>query len=203
LTNPFTLRQQHGPPAPAQPLDFEIDGETFTLPVLGTRAWLEILTLKRPGCWWQAIPTALAGTGFTRLYARLVDNDDTFDIDDLESVAEQVLPHVLGVEIDAASRLASGAYGNWMLFDSWAATVGLDPIELPIPRLLAASYAWRRALCQETAELRRLDTEVFAPAPADTISGKSRVLSAEPEWLDEQEEAAFMGFLSNIGARAG
>lgn len=184
------------------PLTFQLDEDSYTLPHLDTRTWLDALVLQPPGCWFQLIPAQLAADDGDRLFARLTDPHDPLDLDDLEHAAITVLGQVCGVDFFAACRLAALAYGAWMIFDGWAVSVGFDPLREPIARVLAAVYTWRRALCTKESELARLDAEIWQPAPVTTASGRPRQ-AEPPNWTDEQESASFMAALSNLGGTRG
>jgi hypothetical protein len=184
-----------GPSAPC-PTPFTIDGYRYVLPELPARTWLEALVCEQPGCWWRIIPTQLGDDG--RLIERLVDRDDQFDLDDLQTAAETVAAAVCGVDFHAACRLAGTAYANWLLFDGWAATRGFDPLAVPIARLLAAVYAWQRGACTKESELGKLDAEIWAPPSQQLVSGHPREIT-RPAWSERQEEAAFMSLMGNLG----
>lgn len=196
---PSALRQQLGLPA-AAPLEFDVDGETYRLPELPARTWLETLPLQPPGCWWQLIPVALDGAGGHQLYGRLLDDDDPFDLDDLEAVAVRVLGEACGTDFWAATRLAAMAYSNWMVFDGWCWTRGVDPLAQPIPRVLAAVYTWRRSLCTKESQVAAVDAEVWADPPPTTASGAPREIVL-PAWSDEREAATFTGLVDVFGRR--
>lgn len=205
---PDRARQQAGPPA-SGPIEFEVDGEVFVLPQLPTRVWLDALVLQAPGCWWQLIPHQLDGDGDERLFHRMLDHrvnarsgqwTDGFDLDDLEEIAQSVLGQACGVDFHAACTLAGMAYADWLLFDGWSYTRGIDPLAQPIGRLLTGVYAWRRSLCTKESELNRLDGEIWAPGPATTISGRERNLTSS-SWTAEREEASFLAALGALGAR--
>ncbi|MBB3665935.1 hypothetical protein FB384_004894 [Prauserella sediminis] len=186
-----------GPPAQL-PITFAVDDDTYTLPELDTRTILDALVLDPPGCWWHLIPTQLDGDGPERLWLRLRDPDDPFDLDDLENVAETVLGDLCGMDLYAATRLAGSVYGNWMIFDGWSYTRGVDPLAQPIGRLLSAAYYWRRSLCTKDTELGRLDHEIWGPPPPRTMSGKPRD-PAPASWSDEVEANSFMQAMAQIG----
>jgi hypothetical protein len=183
------------------PLTFDVDGDSYTLPPGDTRDWLHAMVHEPPGCWLLLVPGALAGDGARRLSRRLVDEDDPFDLDDLERVAESVLSAVCGMEFHAACRLAAAAWGNWVLFDGWASGASLDPLAQPIGRCVAAVYAWRRSLCAEQADLTRLDAEVWAPPPPRTVSGADRD-PVPASWDDEREAASFLTAMGTLGRGA-
>ena len=186
-----------GPPA-RLPLGFEVDGETFTLPELDTRTWLDALALEPPGCWWAVIPGELAEPEFARVWSRMRHRDDPLDIDDLEAVAEPVLTAALGVELWAAHRLAGAVYGNWLLFDGWSYSRGLDPLREPIGRVLSACYYWRAQMCEKESEITKLDHQIWAGPPTLLPSGRER--DALPTWATGgREERAFDQFTAMFG----
>lgn len=189
---------QVGPP-PAGPVEFAIDDDTYTLPALSTRDWLASMVLRPPGAWWTLIPGQLPTAQADRLYRRLLDRDDDHDLDDLETVATTVLRTIAGTDWDAACRLAAAACGNWMLFDGWCFTHGVDPLDQHISRVVAAVYTWRRAMCSKESDLARLDAEVWSPRHL-TVTGKP-VDPIPPAWDDDREAAAFADMLGTFGAR--
>lgn len=201
---PDALRAVQGPPA-AHPLGFVVDGRELVLPDLDTRTWLHALVLEPPGCWWQLLPAALDPDDAAWLTERLVDMrpaedddtrwDDPFDLDDLEDIALAVLGAAVGMDFWVATRLAGMAWGNWMAFDGWSFARGVDPLAESIGRLLTGVYTWRVSLCQKDSEIAVADGELFAPAPAVRMSGRSRD-AAPLGWSTEREEAAFMAAFS-------
>lgn len=186
-----------GPPA-RLPLSFELDGDTFTLPALDTRTFLDALALEPPGCWWALIPGELPEPEFARVWRRLRDRDDPLDIDELETVAEPVLTTALGCDVWAANRLAGAVYANWFVFDGWSYSRGLDPLSEPIGRILAACYYWRAGMCEKESEVTKLDHQIWAGPPAQRPSGVER--DALPTWATGgREEAAFDAFTAMFG----
>lgn len=194
---PSNARQLPGLPA-ATPCVFTIDEDTFTVPDLPARVWLDALVHAQPGCWWLIIPTQLTKPEQQRILQRLLDPTDPFDLDDLEHAAIATAAAVCGVDFWAATRLAVAAYSNWLLFDGWSYTRGVDPLSQPIGRVLAAVYAWRRTMCEKQSDVARLDAEIWTPPPALTAAGNPRDV-APPAWSDEREGASFMAALSNLG----
>jgi hypothetical protein len=195
VTGPLTQRGIPG--LPQNRVEFVVDDDLYVLPELPARAWLDALTLERPACWLQIVPTCLEGDGARDLSHRVVDDNDPMELDDLENVAEAVVARVCGMHVYAASALAVSAVHNWVLFDGWAVTVGLDPLAAPISRTLAAAYAWRRSLCQEKADLTRLDVEVWNSTPGLTVMGRPR--DVQPIWKAEDEEAMLLGAMAALG----
>ena len=185
------------------PLDFVIDGEEYRLPTLPTRTWLDSLALKPPGCWWHLLPGQLPEQQRAHLTARLLDNTDPLDIDDLEGYATAVLGAVCGMSFWAAHHLAVIARSNWLVLDGWFLSVGFDPYTQPIGRVLAGTYTWRARQCRKDSELQQLDTELWGAgaAPAELPSGRPR--DAAPEgWDDEREAAMFAMAQAQLGRRA-
>lgn len=197
MTSPS--RQFTGLPAP-NPVTFTVDAVTYTLDDIPTRDWFEVLTTQRPACWLQILPNRLAGTGPQELAQRVVDDEDDFDIDDMERIAEAVISQACGTDFEAARNLAISGYSNWMIFDGWCASRGFAPLDEPVSRAIAAVYAWRRSLCVEKGDLAKLDAEIFVMPPGTTVSGRPR--RAEPAgWTDEVEAAGFMSAMANLTGR--
>ena len=189
--------QHFGPPA-GLPLEFTVDERTYLLPVLDTGTVLGALALEPPGCWWQLIPGQLADQQGYRLLERLFDPADPLDLDDVEHVAETVLGRLLGMTFHAGRRLAASAYANWTVFDGWCFHRGQNPLEQPVGRLVAAVYYWRRSMCEKEAELRRLDSDIWAPPPATTAAGHPRD-PTPAGWGDTVEAHAFEQAMSVFG----
>lgn len=189
--NPLGAR--YGPPPDELPLTFSIDGDPYTLPDLPARVWLDALTQERPWSWLRLIPLRLVDGG-PGLLGRLHDVDDTFDITDLEIVAEQVLTAALGMDFHAASRLALSVWSNWIHFDGWCvARSGVDPLQLPAPRLFTAAFAWRSSLCVEKSDFAKLEGELWQPPPPLCAPWRDR--DHVPGWDDELESSAFLAVL--------
>lgn len=188
------LRRESKPPTPL-PLAFRVDGEPMVLTDRRTTWWVRALAAEPPGCWWQAIPGSLRESDQDRLLHRLLDDDDDFDLDDLESTAELVLTDALGINLWAGHQIARIVYANWMLFDGWCASHGFDPWAAPIGRVLAAGYTWRIGLCEKKSEVSQVDSQVWGPPPARTASGRLRD-QAPIGWNDDKESDAFMSALN-------
>lgn len=190
-----------GPPA-RLPLTFEIDGERFTLPDLDTRTWLDALALEPPGSWLSLVPLRLDGDGPDRLWQRLMDPADPFDLNDAEHVAVDVLGAAVGMDLWAANRLAATAYSNWLGFDGWSYTRGLDPLREPIGRVLAGCYSWCVQQCEQD-KMTALDQEIWSGPPELTPAGGRRPSGEEepvPAWATEEREAeAFDQFMRMFG----
>lgn len=197
MTVPSGLHRPVGLPAP-EPTPFTVDNEDYTLPHLDARTWLGTLALEPPGCWWHLIPAALPSRDANHLTGRMLDPTDPLDLDDVEHVAVGVAGAVCGMDFWAATRLAGMLWGNWLVFDGWAATVGFRPLHEPIGRVLAAGYAWRRSLCEKKTELQRVDAELWAPGPAVTTAGNPRDPSPAG-WDDDREAAVFQAALTQAG----
>lgn len=191
------LRRESRPPTPL-PLTFLVDGEPLVLVDHDTTWWVKVLAADPPGCWWQAIPGALREQDQEWLVDRMVDENDPFDLDDLESAAELALTDALGINLWAGHQIARILYGNWLPFDGWCASNGFDPITAPIGRVLSAGYTWRIGLCEKKSEVSQVDSQVWGPPPARTASGRLRD-QAPVGWNEEKESAAFMSALNLSG----
>lgn len=193
--------QPLGPPL-ATPLAFEVDGREYTLPELDTRTWLAALALEPPGCWLHLIPMRLDSDDQAHLIERMFDPGDSFDLLDCETVAADVLTRALGIDLWAANNLAATAWGNWLAFDGWSYTQGVDPLREPIGRVLAACYTWQVSRCEKRTDLVRLEhTTWTGPPPTDPLG---RLRDTMPTWAtDGREERMFTDFLSMSGGARG
>lgn len=187
---------RQGSTLPAEfPHLFTVDGDDFELPELPARRWLDALAYEAPACWWNLIPGSLVDPGRAVLLDRLVDPDDPFDLDDLETIAVAELDRAIGMDFWAAHRLAAAAYSNWLPFTAWCVAHGTDPLTLSPDRLVGAVWAWRLDNCREKKDFRQLEAEVFAPPPVAMASGRLR--DALPTgWTDEQESDMFAAILA-------
>src|SRR5690606_28577626 len=172
---------------------------------LDTRTWLDALALEPPGCWLALIPLQLSEAASERLWSRLLDAEDEFDLDDLETVATDVLGRAVGMDFWAATRLAATVYSNWLVFDGWSYTRGLDPLAEPIGRVLSGCYAWRAQQCEKEADITRLNHQIWSGPPATTAAGHRRgAEEAVPAWASEDREAeAFDQFMILFGGGRG
>lgn len=193
------LRSHSRPPAPA-PLAFTLDGHRMILGARPWRWWLRVLSSEPPGCWFHAIPLAVQGAGPGHLIGRIVDEADPFDLDDLESLAQDVLSTLLGIDWWAGHRLLRMAASNWLAFDAWCMSRGLDVEGMHPGRLCAAVYSWRLSYCQKESDKAKLDNEVFAPPPLRTAANRLRD-QAPAGWDDRAESAAFASAMSNLNSR--
>lgn len=193
------LRAGARPPAPA-PLTFRLDGHAYTIPERPTRWWLRVLSYEAPGCWFSIVPMSLEMQERKHLIDRLMDDNDRFDLDHLEKVAEEAIGTLLGMEFWAGCRLIRMAYGNWASFDGWALSHGLNVMELEPGRVATAVYGWRLGMCQKESDRGKLDSEVFGPPPIRAASGRLRD-QAPRGWDDRAEASAFMSAVSNLNSR--
>jgi hypothetical protein len=68
-----------------------------------------------------------------------------------------------GFSYPAAARLIGGAAANWWEFDGSFAREGVDPLELPLGRLLSTIYAWFTRGISDADELQKFNAELVAP----------------------------------------
>lgn len=187
------------PPAPL-PYTFGVDGARYTLADRPARWWMRVLSAEPPGCWWQIVPAGLSGSAPQELVRRLTDPEDTFDLDDAEALAEQVVEDVLGIGLYPAQRLLRSAYANWLSLEAWCISKGAgDLINGHPSRLCSAVYSWRLAMCEKKSDLARLDNEVFAAAPSRHASGRLRDPGKARGWDEQAESAAFMAAMNSKG----
>lgn len=190
-------RDAHRPPVPA-PFTFYVDGAPYVLRQRPVRWWLHVLASRTPACWLHAVVFNLHGDGTRRLLGRLYDNTDGFDLDQVEDLAVDVVGHLCGMDGWAAQRLAVTARSSWLAFDAWCIRNGFDPGAHGLGRAVAAVYAWRFEACKKQSDVAKLDNEVFAKPPMRRPSGRLRE-AAPRTWSDEQESAAFMAALKQVG----
>lgn len=188
-----------GPPA-ALPLSFEVDGELHELPDLDTRTWITSLVLEPPGCWLVFVPRLRDEDGTDRLWRRLRDPADPWDLDDAEQVVTSVLAAALAMDFWAAHRLAARLWANWLPFDGWSYTRGLDPLREPIGHVLAGGLAWLAGQCEKKVELTKLEHDLWAGPPSVTALGQPREVT--PTWADSEEET-WKQFEALFGGRGG
>lgn len=196
------LRAPFGLPA-AFPVEFQVDGVTYELgDRLDTRDWVEALILDTPGCWWGIVPAGLRDDARVALSARLFDQEDPFDLDDLEDIAIAVVEKVLGVDFWAGRHLVASAWSNWMVFDSWCVTRGFTPLEVHPSRLVSAAWAWRCSTVSTKRDAAALESEVWQQFPPPRASGNPR--NAAPEgWDDDREAQMFRAGIAGLAKLKG
>lgn len=136
----------------ALPLTYRLDGAELHL--LGADP-VRLLHLLATGDWPAILPGLLDDDGRYAIAVRLYDPDDHLDLDHVWRAACIVGGAIAGTtpanpDADAAAgwwpatRLASLAVHNWMLFDGWAGRRGFDPWAAPLHRTIA--LAWQFAV---------------------------------------------------------
>lgn len=195
------------PPLPHRgPLRFRLDRDPYTLPDVPTPVWLDALVAttapddngdpqphKLMACWWQLIPLRLPQDQQQRLLHRLNNPNDPLDLDQLEKHVLVVLAAPLGVELHVAQRLIAAARSEWMLFDSWCAAHGIDPMTTHISRLVNIAYRLALESCEKDSE--RLATKARLWAPPDGVRASGRSWDDDPDitaTLDRIESDAFL-----------
>lgn len=184
------LRSLTRPPATG-PIHFTVDGHRMVLPHHPARWWVQTLSYKAPGCWWNIIPGGLARKDQAHLIMRLDDPDDPFDMDEIETLAEQVIERALGMSVWVAQRLMAAANSQWTQLEAWCIQQGAVGLLDGNPgRVASAVYAWRLAAAQNVGdekkakrEMLKLEGEVWAPPPMHMHSGALRDMTP-PGWQE-------------------
>jgi len=136
---------------------------------LATGDWLELASTLRPR---RAVTE------------RLLDPNDAAELRDLCLLVRAVYTQAAGCPWWTARRLAASAVTAWPQFDGWCASQGVDPLELPLRRVLALVRFRIMEGCKDQAEAESRKTELDVPGPED-----ARLDSAD---LRAAESAAFM-----------
>lgn len=89
----------------------------------------------------------------------------------------------VGTPYLAAARLLSASVGEWGSFDGWAASRGVDPVDLPLDRYCNLVYFW---LTQNAPPEKREEVDEMLYRDAE---GKPSEDSGP--WAAEAELAAF------------
>lgn len=91
-------------------------------------------------------------------------------------------------------RLVGFASQNWPRFDGWAASRNIDPLGLPIDRMLSMVYFWATQFADEK-ETRKFDARLWIPP-------KDEEIPAQSPWSAENERSAFSAFSREISGGA-
>lgn len=177
------------------PVTFTVDNASYELPTIPTRDWLDALTLPLPTCWLRLFCDHLPEEQVLRLYRKLTDHADRFDLEDLENVAHMVLSSVTGMDLHVAQRLITSVRADWALFDAWCAEHALDPYTMPISRIVDVAYMLVLRSCEKDADQMREKARLFAPPDTPRITGRAWGDETTGR-LDEIEHEAFMAAVS-------
>lgn len=184
------------PPLPHRgSLAFSIDGDHYELPDIPTTAWLDAFAYAMPGAWLRLMPGWLPRDQQITIERRITapPGRDVFDLDHLEKHSMNVLGHICGVEFHVAQRLILAARSDWMLFDGWCASHGIDPYETHISRICNIAYRLRLEACEKDSERYAVKARLWAPPDGTRASGRS--WDDDPDMsakLDKLESDTFM-----------
>lgn len=166
---------------PGLPWTFQIDDEVFTVRAADDAVLLDILL---SGDWSRIVPGLLHPEEQARLWGRARDRASRLRWLDLWRAATDCWYDAVGLSWHASQRLAVTAQREWLTFYAWCAAHGIDPDRLPVPRLLAAVYAWLLGNCADEGDLRSLEREVHAPPPVVVMAVSS---GPPPRWLADYD----------------
>lgn len=93
------------------------------------------------------------------------------------------------------ARLALSLSSYWTRIDGQAALNGVDPLALPLPRLLSLTYAWLTGEADED-ELRRFDLRLWRPIPGREVDPDDLGV-----WSPEEETGALRGLAEALNVR--
>lgn len=88
----------------------------------------------------------------------------------------------------SAARLTATARARWHEFDGWAASCGVDPLDLPIDRFLNLVYYW---LMQGVKPSERDRVEAQLAAPPSGADPAEVEEDPDSPWSADAEMAAF------------
>lgn len=93
-------------------------------------------------------------------------------------------------------RLVATVHKNWAQFDGWAASLNIDPLEIPFPRFMNLAYFWLTGKGEaEKNDVDKIDRRLFMPPKG--------VAATEGPWSKEAETASFAAFSAEFQALAG
>lgn len=90
------------------------------------------------------------------------------------------------------ARLIATVASKWASFDGWAASSGIDPLSLPVDRLLNLAYWWITRNIEDPNELKKLDGRLWQPPRGEAPAPGS-------VWDPEQENAALASLATALG----
>lgn len=90
------------------------------------------------------------------------------------------------------ARLVRLVDDNFATFDGWAASSGIDPVDLPFDRLLNLAYWWATRNAEDENAIRKFDARLWQPP-------RGEVPAAGSVWDPEQENAALGALALALG----
>lgn len=140
------------------PVTVTVDGLTFDVPPVPVADLIGILSTGRLSGIIPGRLTADQGQVWAR---HLLDPESPFDLADADAVARVVTEHITGVPAETAVTLAVWLTADWLLLDGYHLARGVDLLNMPPRRLMAALYAFR---VEHTAGDRGdTDAQLFPP----------------------------------------
>lgn len=79
-------------------------------------------------------------------------------------LANRMCEHALGLDMFAASNLATQVLAGWFLFSAWAYSRGLNPLTMPPEALLAARYQQMQEPIQDPKDREKMHRQIFGTA---------------------------------------
>ena len=90
------------------------------------------------------------------------------------------------------ARLLRLVDDNFATFDGWAASSGLDPLGLPLDRLLNLAYWWATRNAEDENAIRKFDARLWQPPRGETPAAGS-------VWDPDVENAALGALAMALG----
>ncbi|MFJ8934023.1 hypothetical protein ACIRLA_46410 [Streptomyces sp. NPDC102364] len=168
------------------PVALEVDGQAAVCPHAAAEWWMRRLAAAN----WYGIAVGAA----PHLADRIGDALDAFDLDDAARIAIALTETVTGMSWPRAVRLAATVGANWPAFEAWAAThaAGLDLLNVPPRRTLAAAYAMLLAQCEKEAEAEAMNRRLDDPnnVPGITHGERRRAFTMSAEEIAAMQQGA-------------
>lgn len=181
-------------PVDSGPLTFRLEGEPYTLVIPADG--LKVCGWAATGNWFAIIPGCLSEDSQDAFYKLLDDPRGPVGLRACWRLTHHLAKAIYGFDWWVAERLAATADAYWDSFSVWSVTAGFDPAAAPAHRVCSGVLAWMRSSCQEEKDLRRLETQVFAPP---TVSPKKRRRASMPGFTPQEQAAAWQQALTELG----
>jgi hypothetical protein len=88
---------------------------------------------------------------------------------------------------------------HWTVFDGWAGTKGVDPMQMPVDRFLNLVYFYATENAEEQDKIK-FDMRLNMPDAKARQTG--RAATEGSMWSKEKEEAALADFVGMLGGTA-
>lgn len=175
-------------------VEFELDGRRFVMPVHPVTTWMDAVLDGQPDA---VVPRLLQPADARYLYDRLLDGEQSLDLQLCESIGLWVTEAVGGRAWWEVRRALSWSLDGWNSFDGWARhEAGVDPLALPVRSFVNLFVRFALIATGENSE------GWLAEFEAPPLAGAAG-MEIRPEWADESVEADFSDAFDSFATLTG